>query len=338
MKNRTDKKPTAGLLAGDVGGTKTTLAVFNSASGPRVPLVESTFPSGDYPSLEVLVRKFLSQTKTKVDRACFGVAGPVVDGQAKITNLPWMIHAATLAAALGLASVHLYNDLVTLAHAVPFLGEKDLHVLNTGRPASGGAIAVIAPGTGLGEAFLTRDATGYRACASEGGHADFAPSNAVEAGLMLYLMERFGHVSYERVCSGSGLVNIYDYLKDSGRAEETDRPAEQAASAQDRATVIVKEALNEERACSICQTALTLFISILGAEAGNLALKVMASGGVYLGGGILHRILPVLGKGTFMEAFTRKGRMSHLMEGFPVYVILNPGAALLGAARIGLSS
>ena len=326
------------MLAGDIGGTKTNLAIFTTGAGLGAPLAEASFPSGDYPSLEALVREFLFRAGAKVERASFGVAGPVVNGQARITNLPWVMDEAKLADALGFSSVHLLNDLLALAHAVPFLTEKDLHVLEKGRAVPGGAIAVVAPGTGLGEAYLTWDGTKYRAYPSEGGHADFAPSNVLEAGLLQYLLDRFEHVSYERVCSGSGLVNIYGYLRERGYAEEPEWLAERLVSAPDRAPVIVEAALDEERPCKLCQATLNMFISILGAEAGNMALKVMASGGVYLGGGIPPRILSGLQSGPFMEAFRRKGRMSKLMEEIPVRLILNPKVALLGAACYGMAS
>ena len=326
------------VLAGDIGGTKTNLAIFTSEAGLRAPIAEATFLSGDYPSLEVLVLEFFSRVGTKVHNASFGVAGPVVNEQARITNLPWVMDEAKLADALGLSSVHLLNDLLAFAHAVPFLREKDLYVLNEGRAVSGGAIAVVAPGTGLGEAYLTWDGEKYQAYPSEGGHADFAPSNELEAGLLQYLLERFEHVSCERVCSGSGLVNIYAYLREKGYAGEPDWLAEQLVSAHDRAPVIVKAALDEERPSRLCQATLNMFISVLGAETGNMALKVMASGGVYLGGGIPPRILSALQMGLFMEAFRRKGRMSRLMEKIPVRVILNPKVALLGAACHGMAS
>jgi glucokinase len=198
-------------------------------------------------------------------------------------------------------------------------------------------MAVVAPGTGLGEAYLIWDGTRYRAFPSEGGHADFAPTNAVEVGLLQYLLNRFDHVSCERVCSGTGLVNIYAYLKDGGYAQEPEWLTEQLVSAHDPAPVIVKAALDEEKPCGLCQTTLNVFVSILGAEAGNMALKVMASGGVYLGGGIPPRMLSALENGPFMKAFRRKGRMSGLMEGIPVHVILNPKVALLGAACHGMA-
>jgi glucokinase len=324
------------LLAGDIGGTKTNLAVFSPEDGPRAPLAEATFPSADYPSLEALVREFLSQVDLKVERASLGVAGPVALDRAKITNLPWVMEERQLQEALNLSSVRLLNDLAAIAHAVPFLEPDDLHTLNVGQPTPGGAMAVVAPGTGLGQAFLTWDGTRYRPHASEGGHADFAPTNPFEVELLRYLQGCFEHVSCERVCSGRGLPNVYAYLKDSGYADEPAWLIEQLVAADDPAPVIVNAALDEERPCELCVATLNAFVSILGAEAGNLALKVLATGGVYLGGGIPPRILPALQQERFMEAFRHKGRMSDLLARVPVHVILNPKVGLLGAACHGL--
>jgi len=322
------------LLAADIGGTKTNLAIFSPEAELRAPLAEATFPSAGYPSLEAVVLEFLSQVDVEVERASFGVAGPVVAGRATITNLPWVMDEEQLQAALHLSSVRLLNDLAAIAHAVPFLEPADLHTLNEGQPAPDGNIAVVAPGTGLGEAFLTWDGSRYRPHASEGGHADFAPTNPLEIELLRYLHDRFEHVSYERVCSGRGLPNIYAFLKDSGYADEPAWLAEELAAADDPTPVIVNTALARE--CELCVATLDTFVSILGAEAGNLALKVLASGGVYLGGGIPPRILPALEQGPFMQAFRSKGRMSDLLASVPVHVILNPKAALLGAACHGL--
>ena len=325
------------LLAGDIGGTKTSLAVFSSEAGPRFPLVEATFPSADYPSLEAIVRDFLSLVDLDVDRASFGVAGPVVSGQATVTNLPWVMHEAQLQEALNLSSVRLLNDLESIANGVPVLEPADLHKLNEGRPARRGAMAVFAPGTGLGEAFLTWDGSRYEAHPSEGGHTSFAPMNSLEVDLLRYLQQRFDHVSFERVCSGIGLPNIYAFLKDSGHGEEPAWLAERIAAADDPTPVIVQAALVDDRPCQLCVDTLNTFVSIMGAEAGNLALKVLATGGVYLGGGIPPRILPALEQGPFMQTFQRKGRMSGLMSRMPVHVILNPKVALLGAACHGLA-
>jgi glucokinase len=324
------------VLAGDVGGTKTNLAVFSPEGGPRAPLAEATFPSIEYHSLEDLALEFLSCADLKVERASFGVAGPVVAGRATITNLSWIIDEVKLQEMLNLSSVRLLNDLEAIAHAVPFLEPADLDTLSEGQPSPGGNIAVIAPGTGLGEAFLTWDGSRYRAYASEGGHTDFGPTNELEIELLRYLQDRFRHVSYEWICSGVGLPNIYAYLKDSGYADEPVWLAEQLAAADDLTPTIVTVALDKTRPCELCIATLNTFVSILGAEAGNLALKVLATGGVYLGGGIPPRILPALKHERFIAAFRRKGRLSDLLARVPVYVILNPKAALLGAAYHGL--
>jgi len=322
------------LLAGDIGATKTELAVFSSQAG-RTPLAAAAFPSAAYSGLEALVGEFLAQVRLPVEHAVFGVAGPVLEGRVSATNLPWEMEEVRLQAALGLRSVRLINDLEAMAWAIPHLEAADLYTLNPGRPAPGGTIAVIAPGTGLGEAFLTWDGTRYRPYPSEGGHADFAPRSPLEADLWHYLHGRFGHVSYERLCSGRGLPNIYAFLKESGRASEPAWLTTRLRAVEDPTPVLIEAALGVRR-CEICVTALELFVSILGAEAGNLALKVLARGGVYLGGGIPPRILPALQQENFLEAFRSKGRMEGLLARIPVHVILNPRTGLLGAAFRGL--
>jgi glucokinase len=323
------------LLAGDIGGTKTTLAVFSSETGWRKADAEETYSSANYPDLETLVREFLAQHDFPIERASFGVAGPVVAGHASITNLPWMMGEHQLQEALHIPSVRLLNDLDAIAHSVPHLEAEDLHTLNAGQRVSGGAIAVIAPGTGLGEAFLTWDGSHYQAHTSEGGHADFAPANASQVDLLRYLMARFPHVSFERVCSGKGIPNIYDYLKDSGYAEEPQWMAEQLATTPDRSPIIVNNALDEDIACELCVATLNVFVSILAAEAANLALKVLSTGGVYIGGGIPPRILSNLRASQFMQAFIHKGRLTPMLAQMPVHVILNPKVALFGAAIHG---
>jgi glucokinase len=326
------------LLAGDIGGTKTNLAVFSMTDGEndwKKPLAEATFPSGRYPSLEALVEEFQAQHHFTIERASFGVAGPVVAGRATITNLPWVLEENHLKKALGIPSVNLLNDLNAIAHGVPYLENDDLYTLNAGHPVERGSIAVVAPGTGLGEAFLTWESGHYHPHTSEGGHADFAPADALQLELLRYLQQRYTHVSFERVCSGKGLPNIYAFLKESGHAQEPDWLAELLAATADPTPVIVDNALDKERACEICTLTLQMFVSILGAEAGNMALKVLATGGVYLGGGIPPRILPFLSEGRFMQAFLRKGRLSDVLIPVPVYVILHPNIALLGAARHG---
>lgn len=329
---------TPAVLAGDIGGTKTSLAVFSSMSELSNPLAEATFSSRDYSSLEVLVREFLFQVQIKVSRASFGVAGPVINGRSQITNLPWVLDEKQLADALGLSQVSLMNDVLAVAHALPLLCPKDLFTLNRGRPVPGGPIAVVAPGTGLGQAYLTWDGARYLAHPSEGGHADFAPINALEARLLLHLLKELKHVSTERVCSGVGIANIYAFLKENGHGGEPNWLTEKLSGVRDIVPIIVNAALDTERSCRLCQTTLNMFVSILGAEAGNLALKIMASGGIYLGGGIPPRIIPALQQDLFIEAFKNKGRMTELMADIPVHVILNPKVALLGAAGHGLFS
>ncbi len=319
-------------LAGDIGGTKTSLALFDPDQGPEKPVFEATFRSARYPSLEAVVRDFLGQAHAKVDCAAFGVAGPVVNGRSEITNLPWVMDEAQLRNSLELEFASLLNDLAAVASAVPHLKPEDLHTLQEGNPVEHGSIAVIAPGTGLGEAYLTWDGSRYRPHASEGGHTDFGPTTALEAGLLRHLQERFGHVSYERIASGSGIPNIYNYLKHVGYAHEPDWVAEQLAAAEDPAPVIVAAALNTEQSCDLCRTTLETFVSVLGAETGNLALKIMATGGIYLGGGIPPRIMPALTNGAFLQAFLNKGRFADLLADFPLHVILDSRVGLRGAA------
>ncbi len=325
------------ILAGDVGGTKTILAIFSVESGTKEPLAEKTFASREFPSLEILIRKFLSDIDIKVSHACFGVPGPVIGGRARVTNLPWILDDTRLARAFGFSSVKLLNDLLACAHAVPSLASRDLHTINPGRTVPGGAKVVVAPGTGLGEAFLTWDGERYRCHPSEGGHADFAPTNTLELGLLKYLLGKFDHVSYERVCSGSGLPNIYAYLRDSGQAKEPDWLKEQLRIAEDPTAVIVEAAMSTDPACQLCQMTLDVLLGVLGAEAGNAALKMMATAGVYLGGGMSPRLLSTMKNGNFMAAFRRKGRLSQLMADIPVHVIMNQRTALLGAAHYGLN-
>ena len=323
------------LLAGDVGGTKTRLAIFSPEKGPLEPLQEATFRSRDYPSLRSIVAEFLDEVRVPVERASIGVAGPVINDRVSTTNLAWRIDARELQTDFDLESVRLLNDLAAIAQAVPRLTPDYLYALNEGKPVSGGTIGVIAPGTGLGEAFLAWDGGRYRTHASEGGHVDFGPTDDLQLELLAFMRRRRDHVSYERVCSGLGIPNLFAFVTESGRAEKPGWLAEQLAAAADPTPVIVTAAMDEERPCRACVETLNLFISILGAEAGNLALKVMATGGIYIGGGIPPRILGPLGEPRFMEAFVDKGRFCDLMADIPVHVILDPKVALLGAACYG---
>jgi glucokinase len=326
------------LLAGDVGGTKAKLAIFSEERGPRDPLVEKTFPSKDYPGLDAIAQEFLDQVDVEVDRASFGIAGPVIENRVDVTNLPWTVDADELCQALDLSSVQLLNDLASLANGVLLLEPDELHTLQEGTHDPTGAIAVVAPGTGLGEAFLTwdQDDGRYRPHASEGGHTDFAPTTPRQIQLLRYLWPRHEHVSYELVCSGMAIPNLYSFYRAGHYAKEPDWLAEELAAADDPTPVIVGVALDDEKECELCELTLNTFVSILGAEAGNLALSVMATGGVYLGGGIPPRILPALDHERFLEAFCSKGRHTDLMDRVPVHVILKPEVALMGVARYGL--
>lgn len=325
------------LLAGDIGGTKTHLAIFSAEIGPHDAVVDRVYPSGQYPNLETIVQAFMAEVNLPIERAVFGVAGPVSSGQATITNLPWIIRTSRLQEVLQIAAVTLLNDLQAIAYAVPFLKPADLHTLNDGDPEPHGPIAVIAPGTGLGEAYLTWDGSHYVAHPSEGGHADFAPTDELEMSLLRYMLRLYDHVSYEKVCSGLGIRNLYYFLKNTGYAPEPPWLSKQLVEGKDPTPPIVSAALNhEQQPCELAVAALRLFVSILGAEAGNLALKLMATSGVYLGGGIPRRILPWLEHKYFMQSFLHKGRFSTVLIRLPVHVILSHNAALLGVACLGL--
>lgn len=319
------------LLAGDIGGTKTVLAIFeeDATDFDHKPLFEAVFPSSKFDSLEAIVQEFLQDRSLKLSGACFGVAGPVVDQQAEITNLDWIIDAGAIAETIGVHT-RLLNDLEAIANAVPHLEPEDLFVLNEGNPSPEGAIGVIAPGTGLGEAFLVWDGQRYESYPSEGGHAAFAPTSSRQIDLLTYWLERMEHVSYERLCSGLGIPNITRFLLDSGDYEESQWLRDALDEAGDPTPVIVNAAV--EKTAEICVETLDLFMEILGGEAANLALKVLATAGIYIGGGIPPRILPQLESSRFMEVFCSKGRFSEMMATMPVYVIRNPKVAIYGAA------
>jgi glucokinase len=325
-------------LVGDIGGTKTILAVFSSDAGPNKPLVEKTFSSVHHPDLESIIREFLAEISLPVERACFGIAGPILDGRARVTNLPWWVDAASLKETFGWTAVELLNDLEAVAYAVPILEPADIFTLNTGQAAAGGHIAVLSPGTGLGEAFLTYADGRYHAHPSEGGHTSFGPVGELQMGLLRYLNENgHHHVSYERVCSGGlGIPNLYAYLKDTGYAEEPAWLTEKLVASEDITPVIFNAAQDREHPCVLATATLELFTAILGAESGNLALKVLSTGGIYLGGGIPPRILPELQKPFFLEALCSKGRFREMLANMPVHVIMNAKAGLLGAAAYAL--
>ena len=318
------------ILAGDIGATNARLAFFEAINGRLKLASEAVFLSRQYAGLEEILAEFLRNRAEPVDVACLGVAGPVRMGRAEPSNLPWVIESSRLARALKLPSMFLINDLEANAWGISDLEPEDLVTLNPGTHGAVGNQAVIAAGTGLGQAGIFWDGRQYHAFACEGGHADFAPHNQLQIELLEYLMKKFGRVSCERVLSGPGLLNIYHFLREKDANEEPKWLAEEMANL-DPAAVVSKAALAGK--CPICQQALDLFVSIYGAEAGNLALKMLATGGVYVAGGIAPKILPKLRTQMFMEAFVDKGRMRPLMEGIPVQVIVNENAGLLGAAR-----
>jgi glucokinase len=324
------------LISGDTGGTKTLLALYTPEAGARAPLRQTEFHSADFPDLAPMVRLFLEQAGgARPTHGCFDVAGPVIDGRATLTNLPWRLEETRLAADLGLQRVILLNDLQAVAYAVPRLGPEERRTLNAGTPREHGAIGVVAPGTGLGEAFAVWHDGAYVACSSEGGHADFAPLGELQGELWRYLLAKFGHASYERVCSGQGIANIYDFLRDSGHGAEDPAFAERLRAARDRTPLISQAALSDPAGNPLAAQALDIFVAILGAEAGNMALRVMATGGVFLAGGIPGRVLPLLERDDFLRAFTQKGRFVAFLSSVPVHVVM-ANAALLGAALYGL--
>jgi glucokinase len=325
------------LIAGDIGGTKTDLAIYSIESGPHAPQAQAQFHSADYRSLQAMVCEFLAQAKISVAYASFDVAGPVIDGHVKTTNLPWVMDEISLAKDLNLKSVHLMNDLEAVARAVPILRGVDLVTLNEGQPVPNGTIAVIAPGTGLGESFLTWHRSEYLAHSSEGGHSDFAPSDERQIHLLEYLLQRFDHVAVERVCSGIGIPNIYEYLRDVEHIVERPEVTQLIASAKDHTKAIVEAASDPKNPSELCRASIRVFVSILAGEAGNLALKVLATGGVYLAGGVALHVLDGLKQPQFMQSFARKGRFKDLMGRIPVHVI-TAQAALVGAANFGLEN
>jgi glucokinase len=318
------------ILAGDIGGTKTHLALFSLEGEKLQPRLKKTFSSKQYPGLEPVVEEFLAGNKVSISRTAFGVAGPVVGGKVKTPNLPWVIDAGKIAQLFEVGSVALLNDLEAGAYGIFTLKPDELFTLNEGVSGLRGNRVLIAAGTGLGEATLYDDGRRYHPIASEGGHGDFAPREETEIDLLRYLIKKFGHVSYERVVSGPGVANIYAFLRDSGRIDEPDWLKEKIAAAEDVSAAISQEGLAGSSAISV-QT-MDLFVSVYGAEAGNLALRGKAIGGVYVGGGIAPKILAKLKDGTFMRAFLDKGRYRQLLSSIPVRVILNDQAALQGAA------
>jgi glucokinase len=321
------------ILAGDIGGTKTNVALFELEQTGK-PVAQRSFPSGKYDSLDSIVAEFVAEHQPQLTHACFGIAGPVKDGQVKTPNLKWVVDGQKLARTLKVERVGLINDLEATAYGIEGLGNAQLHTLNEGKAESGAHRALIAAGTGLGMAGLFYDGTRYRPLASEGGHMDFAPRSPLEYELSNYLREKVGsHVSYERVLSGPGLFNIYSFLRDTKVAEEPDWLAEQIKAGDGSAAVSIAGLGGKSE---LAVKALDQFAEIYGAMSGNLALLFKATGGLYIGGGIAPKLIEKLKDGMFMKAFADKGRLSALVSNIPVRVILDDKTALYGAARFAL--
>ncbi|MFY4729902.1 glucokinase [Nitrospira sp. BLG_2] len=339
------------ILAGDIGGTKTNLALYEWTTERTEPLHLESFPSGDYKSLEDILVEFLMPTKGpfpiaslegeklstpstewgKLTAACFGVAGPVIDNRCQTTNLPWVIDGRTIAKQFNIPRAQLLNDLEATAYGILWLRPDELEVLNAGSPPKKRqALALIAAGTGLGEGILFWDGKTYRPMPSEGGHADFAPNNDQEIELLRYLRSQYLHVSYERILSGPGLHAIYEFLRDTKKNEPT--WLAEKIRAGDPAAEIAYAGLQGQ--AEIAKQALDLFASVYGAEAGNLALKTLSLDGVYVGGGMAPKLIMKLQDGTFMKAFLNKGRYKKLLSAIPVKVIMNQQTALVGAASV----
>jgi glucokinase len=322
------------ILAGDIGGTKTNLALFDWKSDRVEPERQRTFYSRDYASFDDVLAEFLKPPEAESDpppiqAAALGVAGPVIHNRCQTTNLPWIVDGAALAARFALPKVWLLNDLEATAYGLPVLRPDETEVLNAGSPPeSPAAMALIAAGTGLGEAILFPHRSHYHPMPSEGGHASFAPTNDLEIELLRYLRINHLHVSWERMLSGPGLVNIYEFLRDTKKNEPT--WVAERMQAGDPAAVIAEVGL--AKGAEICVQAMDLFASMYGAEAGNLALKALSLSGLYVGGGIAPKLLPLLRAGGFMRAFVNKGRYKRLLGGIPVRIIMNPKTAMLGAA------
>jgi len=319
------------ILAGDIGGTRARLALYEPRSDGPQRVAAQQYHSSEYPSLQAVVAQFLTEHPWSVSAACLGIAGPVVDGTVKTPNLPWTVEARSLARQLSLEKVLLINDLEASAWSLAALSDSDLVTLSRGDGSGRSAHrALIAAGTGLGEVGLFYDGHVHRPLAGEGGHADFSPRTEEETELLVKLRGLYGHVSMERVLSGPGLSNIYNFLRDSGFASESGEVV-RLMRERDPVAVISEYGLNGE--CALCVRSLDIFVSIYGAAAGNLALRFAALGGLYVGGGIAPRILSKLSEGGFMDAFVDKGRMRPFLKAMPVHVVRVPDVGVLGAAR-----
>ncbi|NDE64007.1 MAG: glucokinase [Chlamydiae bacterium] len=316
------------ILAGDIGGTKTNLSLIDSTN-PKDILSMKKYSSQDYPNLETIVQEFLKQ-QPSVAHACFGVAGAIRDNECKATNLPWHINARNVSTTCNIPKVHLLNDLEATAWGLSCLQKEEIVILNPGKPQPLGNMALIAAGTGLGQAGFFWDGHEHFPFACEGGHCDFGPVNEEHIELWQYLKKKYGHVSYERILSGPGLVELYDFLIQTGKEKENPDVSE-LMKKENRSKIITQMAV--KKACSVCMRAVEMFIYIYGLESGNLALKFLAYGGLFIGGGIAPKLLPIFSSSLFMKGFMNKGRFSELLSLIPVKIITNEYTALLGATR-----
>ena len=312
------------ILAGDIGGTKVNLALFDSATR----ITEKRYESRDFSGIEKILDDFLKDNDSTIEKVCFGVAGRIINGKCRLTNLSWQVEVERLKKQLGIDSVWLINDLAATACAIPFLSPEDLEIIQTGASVSEGRISVVSVGTGLGQAFLIPERNGkFIVMDSEGGHCDFSPRTRLEAELLFFLQKKYSRVSIERVLSGFGLLDIYGFLKLVANEEDL----QEAIETVDSPATIVERAI--AKTSPICEKTLKLFVSLYGALAGNLALQYLSMGGVYLGGGIAPKVVPLLKEGDFMEAFLSKGRFKKVLSGIPVKVVMDETAPLLGAAQ-----
>lgn len=324
------------LLAGDIGATNTKLAFYSAEKGLFQPIHRTAFENKDYKNFDDMLTDYLEQHQEEFSGICLGIAGPVVNNTVNITNLGWIIDGGELKERYQLQGVWLLNDLKALSYAVLNLPDEQLEVIRSGNQVENAPVAVIAPGTGLGEGFLIWDGNKYQAISTEGSHVDFGPTNDRQEKLLSYLRKKGIRVTYERVCSGIGIPNLYEFLKEEGYAEEEDWLREEIEKSDDLPPVIFNTAVDRSKVSPLCDLTVELFVEILGAEAGNLALKTLSRGGIFIGGGIPPRILSWLKKDSFLRAIDDKDPHHDLISEFPVKVIMNPIANLIGAAFYGL--
>jgi glucokinase len=322
------------ILAGEIGATRTRLAAFETEGNRLKCVVEKDYPSQQHEGLSGILADFIKTEGIPVHSACLGVAGPVRGGRSKISNLPWTIDAREVAKQLKLNSVGLLNDLEAYAYGVDGLESKDFITLSEGVDDAEGNRAVISAKTGLGMAGLYWDGFRHHPFACEGGHADFAPRNELQTELLVYLQKKYGRISCERVLSGPGIKNIYDFLRDAHKADEPEWLRTQIASAPDPPALISRLAL--ERKAAICDQTLTIFVSVFGAQAGNCALNFMSTGGIFIGGIIAAKIVPKMKDPVFLESFLDKGRMAAILKDMPVRIVVNDDCGMIGAARYTL--